>query len=136
MIIFVAFVAFFLPFIKPLGTGKEKIFNLPLEIMLVLAAGVLLAGTGMGYAMMYTNMYSLEQVGFPPIMGYEVSLKEVYNICLVGSFLGWTLAFFGEYIIIANIRNLLFDMKGYLKKSLLGKVFGMEILKVHIHLDR
>ena len=123
-LIFVALVAFFLPFIKPLGTGKEKIFNLPLEIMLVLAAGVIAAGAGMGHAMMYTNIYSLEQVGFPPIMGYEISIQEVYNICLVGNFIGWALVFFGEYIIVANIRNLLFDMKGYLKKSLLGKVFG------------
>ena len=123
--VFVAIVALTLPCIKPLETGKEKIFSFPMEIMIAVTACVIMGSVGMYYAMMYTNMYTLEQIGFPPIMGYDVSAKDVYRLCVAGNFLGWTLVFFGEYMVVSNIRQFLCNMKGYLKyQSFIGKVFG------------
>ena len=123
--LFIAIVAFTLPCIKVLETGKEKIFSFPMEIMIAVTACVIAGSVGMYYAMMYTNMYTLEQIGFPPIMGYDVSAKDVYRLCVAGNFLGWTLVFFGEYMVVSNIRQFLCNMKGYLKyQSFIGKVFG------------
>ena len=122
---FVAIVALFLPCIHCLETGKEKIFSFPMEIMIVVAACVIAGAAGMGHAMMYTNMYALEQIGFPPIMGYEISTKDVYILCIVGNMIGWALVFFGVYMVVTNLRQFLFGMKGYLKhQSFLGKIFG------------
>lgn len=123
--IFVAFVAFSLPCIKSLETGKEKIFSFPMEIMIAVTACVIGGSVGMYYAMMYTNMYTLDQIGFPPIMGYDFSTKDIYNLCIVGNVLGWSLVFFGEYMVISNIRQFFCNMKGYLKyQTFIGKVFG------------
>ncbi len=121
----VAIVALLLPCIKSLETGKEKIFSLPMEVMLVIAGCTIAGAVGMTYAMAYTNMYTLDQIGFSAIMGYQITAKEVYAVCIVGNVIGWALVFFGEYMVISNIRQFLCGMKKYLKdQTLISYVFG------------
>ena len=131
MAIFVALVALLLPCIKCLGTGKEKIFSMPFEIMLCVCGATITAAVGMTWTMAYVNMYTLEQITIPKIMGFEIPVNQIYNICLVACVIGWALVFFGEYIVISNLRQLLFNMKHYLKhQTIIGKFFGWLLRKI------
>ena len=122
--VFVFLAAIILPFFKKLETGLEKLFSIPTEIT------ICLAGAGLGWAvfmcevMSYTTITELttlmvEQGNRIELLGYSFSVEECYNILLVGNFLGWALAFFLEYICVANLRQFFSKPKYYLRNRIL-----------------
>ena len=116
-ILFVAFIALILPLFKKLGTGWEKLFCMPFEIVVLLAGGAIGAFVGMFYAMGETCML----VEYPEIriIGTHVSDQVQYTVLLALNFLGWALSFFIEYVVVASIRQLLCSPVYYIRNRLL-----------------
>ncbi len=116
-ILFVAFMAFVLPFFKGLCTGWEKLFCLPLEIIVGLGVGATIGFIAMFYAMGETCML----IEYPSleIIDIVVGGNVTYGALLAANMLGWALCFFVEYIVITSIRQLLFRPVYYIKNRLL-----------------
>lgn len=123
-LVFAAFVgvaALIIPLVRPLKTGREKLFNLPLELVAVLIFGLFWGAIGMCFAMAYTTMDELRTgIGsLPQILGYEISRETIYYGLLTLNFIGWALAFFLEYIVISCVRNILIHPIQYVKQHTL-----------------
>lgn len=116
-IIFVAFMAFVLPFFKGLHTGYEKLFCMPFEIVFGLGVGAVFAFVGMSYAMGETCRLT-EFLQFE-IIGVPVPARTQFGVLLALNFLGWATCFFLEYIVITSIRQFLFRPIYYIKNRLL-----------------
>lgn len=116
-IIFVALMAFVLPFFKGMRTGWEKLFCLPFEIIVGLGIGAVAGFIGMFYAMGETCMLT----DYPTfkILDMIVGSNVTYGTLLAVNMLGWALCFFVEYIVITSVRQLLFRPIYYLKHRLL-----------------
>ena len=116
-IVFVAFMAFVLPFFKGLRTGWEKLFCIPFGIVVGLGVGIVFAFWGMYMAMGETCMMT----EFPAfeIIDSVVGENITYGALLAANMLGWAFCFFVEYIVITSIRQLLFRPVYYLKHRLL-----------------
>ena len=117
--VFVAFIAFILPFFKKLDTGWEKIFCIPAEIMCVVIACTV-GGFFLMFEMMANSCYpvlmeTLELYGPINIIGYNVTPDMIYNIALVINFVGWAIVFFMEYISVTAVRQFLFRPVYYVK---------------------
>jgi len=122
-VIFVALVAFILPFFKKLNTGWEKLFSIPAEIVCVIA-GCTIGGVWLMFELMYSSCYpvlmeTLELYGPINIIGYDVAPNTIYYIMLGVNFIGWALVFFMEYISVAALRQFLFRPLFYLKNRLI-----------------
>lgn len=121
--IIVAIAAFALPFIKPLNTGREKIFSLPFEIMVCIGMGVVFAIIGMSCLMAETTMWNLEEAfaheNLPEILGYSMGVSMLYNLFRVLEVIGWALCFFLEYMVVTAIRQLITHPVQYLKNQTL-----------------
>lgn len=120
----VAAVALILPFFKRLNTGWEKLFCMPVELI------VCIAGMGLGGAylmfeiMCHSTFIEVEQLwGHAQILGYPIEDRTVYYVVLFLNFLGWASLFFLEYISVAGIRQFLCHPVMYLKNRLLGVIF-------------
>jgi len=124
--IFVAVVALVLPFVKPLNTGREKIFSLPFEIMIFIGVGTVFAMIGMGYVMAETTIWNLNQEfvheNLPEILGHVMSVNFIYNTLRVIEGIAWALCFFFEYMVITAIRQIIAHPIQYLKNQTL--IFG------------
>ena len=116
-IIFVAFMAFVLPFFKGLRTGWEKLFCIPFEIVVGLGVGAVFAFVGMFYAMGETCRLT-EFLQFE-IIGVTVPARAQFGVLLALNFLGWAACFLLEYIVITSIRQFLFRPIYYIKNRLL-----------------
>lgn len=116
-ILFVALMAFVLPFFKGLGTGWEKLFCIPFEIIVGLGVGAVFGFIGMFYAMGETCM--LTEYPVFEILDMIVGANVTYGALLAANMLGWAFCFFVEYIVITSIRQLLFRPVYYLKHRLL-----------------
>lgn len=121
--VFVALVAFILPFFKKLDTGWEKIFSIPGEIICVIA-GCAIGGFFLMFEIMANTCYpvlmeTLEFYGPINIIGYDVAPNTIYYIMLGINFLGWALVFFMEYMSVTAVRQFLFRPLFYLKNRLL-----------------
>ena len=116
-ILFVALMAFVLPFFKGLRTGWEKLFCIPFEIVVGLGIGAVFGFIGMFYAMGETCMLT-EYPSFE-IIDTVVGGNVTYGSLLAANMLGWALCFFVEYIVITSLRQLLFRPVYYLKHRLL-----------------
>ena len=116
-IVFVALMAFVLPFFKGLRTGWEKLFCIPFEIIVGLGVGAVFGFIGMFYAMGETCM--LTKYPSFEILDAAVGGNVTYGALLAANMLGWALCFFVEYIVITSIRQLLFRPVYYLKHRLL-----------------
>lgn len=116
-ILFVALMAFVLPFFKGLRTGWEKLFSIPFEIIVGLGVGAVFGFIGMFYAMGETCM--LTKYPSFEILDAAVGGNVTYGALLAANMLGWALCFFVEYIVITSIRQLLFRPVYYLKHRLL-----------------
>ncbi len=132
-VIFVAVIAFILPFFKKLNTGWEKLFSIPAEIMFFIIAGAC-GGVYLMFEMMYSSCYpvlmeTLSLYGPINIIGYDVALDTIYYIALGLNFIGWAIVFFMEYISISAIRQLLFRPIYYLKTRVLCVVIVRWIWK-------
>ena len=116
-IVFVAFMAFVLPFFKGLRTGWEKLFCIPFEIIVGLGVGTVAAFWGMYMAMGETCMLT----EFPSfeIIDLVVGKNVTYGALLAANMLGWAGCFFVEYIVITSLRQLLFRPVYYLQHRLL-----------------
>jgi len=121
--VFVALMAFILPFFKKLDTGWEKIFSIPGEIMCVIAAGAIggffLMFEMTAYSCYPVLMESLELYGPINIIGYDIAPNTIYYIALGVNFIGWALVFFLEYISVTAVRQFLFRPIFYLKNRLI-----------------
>ena len=126
LVVFVALMALILPFFKKLETGWEKLFSIPLEVMLLIAAGGAALGVGLCMLMSVTSMTEIEKIiadyGAIELLGYQFSVSECYWGLVVFSFLGWALAFFMEYICVAQIRQFFCKPMYYIKHRCLGIV--------------
>ena len=127
LVVFVAVMALILPFFKKLETGWEKLFCIPTEVMLLVAAGGVVLGVGMCVLMSITTMTELEMLivelgNSVELLGYKFSVSECYWALIVLSFLGWALAFFMEYICVAQIRQFFCKPVYYIKHRCLGVV--------------
>lgn len=122
--VFVFLAAMILPCFKKLETGWEKLFSIPTEIALCLAAVGLELAFGMCMVMSFTTVteitaYIVDQENSIELLGYQFSVKDCYNILLVVNFFGWALAFFLEYICAAQLRQFFSRPKYYLRNRLL-----------------
>ena len=116
-ILFVALMAFVLPFFKGLRTGWEKLFCIPFEIVVGLGIGAVFGFIGMFYAMGETCMLT----DYPTfeILDMIVGSNVTYGVLLAVNMIGWAFCFFVEYIVITSVRQLLFKPVYYLKHRLL-----------------
>ena len=122
-LVFVALVAFILPFFKKLNTGWEKIFSIPAEIICIIIACAC-GGVALMHEVMVNSCYpvlmeTLELYGEINIIGYNVTPDTVYNIMLGVNFIGWAIVFFLEYISVSAVRQFLFRPLYYLKTRVL-----------------
>ncbi len=115
--------ALILPFFKKLETGWEKLFSIPTEILCCVIAAEVFFAACMGLLMSSTTLdhigYLIEQGHEFQLLSYTFSKEECYGIFLVVNFLGWVLAFFLEYICVAQIRQFFCGPKEYLKNRVL-----------------
>ena len=122
--IFLFIVAMTLPFVKSLNTGREKLFSMSLEVMLVGAFIAVLGIVGMAAAMAHTTMRNAidiaESQGAYMFIGTVIQPKTIYTACLVANTIGWAVVFFVVYAVCANIRQLISDTKYYLKYQTLS----------------
>lgn len=123
--IFVFLGAMILPVFKKLETGWEKLFSIPFEIMLLVAAAGIALAFGMCVLMSHTTMTELttlivEYRNSIELLGYKFSTGECYNMLLGVNFLGWALAFFLEYICTAHLRQFFARPKYYIRHRVLG----------------
>ena len=123
ILVFIA--AMILPFFKKLETGWEKLFSLPTEVMLCIAAAGIALAFGMCVLMSVTTMnqlttYIVENGHEIALLGYQFSVEQCYGILLFVNFLGWALAFFMEYICAAQLRQFFCGPVYYIKHRFLG----------------
>ncbi len=122
--IFVFLAAMILPFFKKLETGWEKLFSMPTEIVLCVAAAGIALAFGMCTLMPITTMTELEtfivmQGNEIALLGYEFSVDQCYYILLAVNFFGWALSFFMEYICAAQLRQFFSRPMYYIKNRFL-----------------
>lgn len=117
-VILVALVAFLLPFIKGLQTGWEKLFSMPLEIVVCIVGGDIAGFVGMFYAIGEMCRYTPNVQGLE-VIGYAVSDSLQYDVLMILNFLGWAACFFAEYVAIASLRQFIAAPKYYLKNRIL-----------------
>ena len=121
LVLAVVFAAFLLPFIKPLNTGRERLFSLPLEIMIGIGVGTVFAGMGMCVVMAHSTMYNLEEIfqhtSMLEVLGYEIGISSLYFLLKIANFVGWALTFFLVYIVASAIRQFLAHPVQYLKNQ-------------------
>lgn len=126
-VIFVIFAALLLPLIKPLNTGREKLFSLPLEIMFFIGFGAFLAVFGMCSAMAQTTLHDLKEglqyENLPEILGYAISVESLYNLIRGAECIGWAISFFLVYIVVSAIRQFVIQPIQYLKNQTLTAGF-------------
>ena len=119
----VALLALLLPFIKALDTGWERLFSMPVELIVCLGIMGAIGAYCMGYLMAYTNMYEIlvyiKNYGTPELLGYELTPKVIYKTALVINFLGWSFVFFAVYVVFAAFRQFLCRPVYYLKDRFL-----------------
>ena len=122
--VFVFLAAMILPFFKKLETSREKLFSMPFEITLCIAAAGIALAYGMCVLMSITTMTEIE--GFMAngnvleLLGYQFSASECYYALLAVNFLGWSLAFFMEYICVAHLRQFFAGARYYIRHRFLG----------------
>ena len=122
LVVIVVLAAFLLPFIKPLDTGREKIFSLPFEIMFFVGLGAIFLVIGMSLLMSHTTMWELtSNFGgrLPEFLGYEISIDTLYKLLLGVNFAGWVASFFLIYVVASAIRQMITRPIYYLKHQVL-----------------
>lgn len=117
---FVAVMALILPFFKKLNTGWEKLFCMPIELIIGLGIagffGALLMARVMCHSTLYEVAYHWKNT---LIMGYQVNNETVYGIVLAANYLGWAILFLAEYTVVAAVRQFLCHPILYLKERFL-----------------
>lgn len=117
--VLVALAALLLPFFKRLETGWEKLFSLPLLVVVAICLAGGFGACGMFLFMANMNLTNLRDLGTISIIGIDFTPEVVYGIGLVAGFIGWGLCYLAEYIVVASFRQFLCSPKKYLKERLL-----------------
>ena len=120
--VFVMLVALLLPFIKKLNTGREFLFSLPFEVMVLIGAGAVVLTVGLCFLMPHMTMWELESHfadDLPKLIGSEISIKTIYYGLLVANVIGWALDFFLIYIAASGVRQMVTRPLYYLKHQVL-----------------
>ena len=120
--IVVALVAFLLPFIKKLNTGREFLFSLPLEVILLIVAGAVTLTSVMCLVMSHMTMWELNENfsnNLPEFIGNEISVETIYYLLLGANFIGWAVNFFLIYIVVAALRQMVTRPLYYLSHQVL-----------------
>lgn len=128
MALWVFLAAMILPFFKKLETGWEKLFSLPTEITLCIAAAGIALAFGMCALMSYSTMSEIKNFIVTEgneiaLLGYQFTAAECYSILIVINLLGWALTFFLEYICAAQLRQFFAGPKYYIRHRFLGIKF-------------
>ena len=114
--IFVALMALILPFVKPLNTGREKLFSIPFELVVCIGVagvfGFVLMFSVMSWTCAYDHYWEIE------ILGYEVTKMAQHILLLIANFLGWAFLYFIEYIVVACLRQFFSEPKYYIKNRI------------------
>lgn len=117
---FVALMALILPFFRRLNTGWEKWFCVPVEIVLGLASfgviGTLLMSKFMCHSTLSEVALSWKNAA---ILGYVVSNETIYYLVLAVNYVGWSLMFLAEYVVVSAVRQFLSHPIQYLKERFL-----------------
>ncbi len=119
--VFVAVMAFILPFFKRLNTGWEKAFCIPFEFVIACAAASIAGAVGL--------FFLLAQVGFQfdsvPVefLGFLVGNDVILWILIIVSTIGWVICFFLEYLVITSVRQFLSGPVYYCKQRILFVTF-------------
>ena len=122
MIFFVLVAALILPVIKGLETGREKIFSLPFEIMVLVGGVACLLTVFMGVAMSHSTMWEITKelgdnlLGF---LGFVITHQFLYKLLLALNFIGWAICFFLIYMVASAIRQMITRPVYYLKHQVL-----------------
>jgi len=121
--VFVAIMALILPFFKKLRTGWESIFCMPFEIILILLAGGVAGAVGMYYVMsesLYSNisMNASGQMLTHYVIGIPMDNSVLYMLLLAANFLGWSVLYFMEYIVVSSFRQFLCGPIRYCKERI------------------
>jgi len=120
--VLVASVALILPLIKPLGTGKEKLFSMPIiteMIVFVIFTGV---AAGMCAAMIFSRQDLIAEILADygqeiKVIGYSISEEVLYKGILVCSVIGWAITFFLEYVLISALGQFITHPIKYIKEK-------------------
>lgn len=125
----VALFALVLPFVKPLKTGKEKLFSLPLEINVGLVIVGAFAAVSMFFVMCYSSLEyiskALPEYGSVKFIDYTLTPETIHTVVWVFSFFGWAFCFFLEYIVVSAGRQFIAHPLIYIKEnSICGKIVG------------
>lgn len=115
----VALAALILPFFKQLETGWEKLFSLPLLVVIAICLAGGFGACGMFLFTANMNLSNLRDLGTISIIGIDFTPEVVYGIGLVAGFIGWALCYLAEYVVVASFRQFLCNPKKYLKERLL-----------------
>ena len=126
---FVALFALLLPFVKPLKTGKEKLFSLPLEVNVGLVIVGAFAAVSMFFVMCYSSLEyiskALPEYGSVKFIDYTLTPETIHTVVWVFSFFGWAFCFFLEYIVVSAGRQFIAHPLIYIKEnSICGKIVG------------
>lgn len=121
--VIVALAALLLPFIKKLETGWEKMFSLPGEVMVGVAAasitGAVLVFEMMAYFVNLTEIQNAMPKGGWEFIGFSFTATQIYTFSRVICFFSWCVVFWLEYMVFASLRQFLCGPKAYLKNRLL-----------------
>jgi len=122
MILFVLAAALILPVIKRLETGREKIFSLPFEIMVLVGGGAFFLTVFMGIVMSHSTMWEITNMfsdNLPEFLGFIITHELLYKLLLVGNFIGWSICFFLVYMVGTAIHQMFSRTRYYVKYQVL-----------------
>jgi len=122
MILFVLAAALILPVIKCLETGREKIFSLPFEIMVLVGGGVFFLTVFMGIVMSHSTMWEITNIfhdNLPEFLGFIITHELLYKLLLVGNFIGWSVCFFLVYMVGTALHQMFSRTRYYVKYQVL-----------------
>ena len=125
MAAFVALAALLLPFIKKLETGWEKLFCLPFEVIAALTFFGACGAYEMFMIMSQSVMTDIQMIAESEnvvlnIIGIPVTSEFLYGVLLVVNFIGWSLCFLAEYIVVTSFRQFLCGPIQYFKERVLA----------------
>ena len=116
----VAIAAMVLPFFKSLETGWERIFSLPVEIMLIICSFAMFGAFLMTEFMcLYNSLELFREVYAIEFLGMTITPEVAYAGYLLLNFLGWSACFFMEYIVVTSIRQFLCGPRYYIRNRIL-----------------
>ncbi len=125
-VILVGLVAFIMPFIKVFGTGREKLFRMPLLVEILVGTIAVMGAPTMYYLMAYSAEPFMEFLrdNFADtdsfmLLGYDVDETYIYG-CIYGfNFLCFMVFFLLEYMTMTALHQIIFHPVEHFKNRTL-----------------